>query len=177
MPAPKGKKSTHDSEILGGPFKVKTLKISDEDYCYNNTILALGVAKSQIPGAGRGLFSKERIIEKGTLIGYYDGEVLDNEKLISDYSFQLDETWFIDGLNFPRCYIAMVNDPHGTKFIENCSFEIQMYDDSGKKLHPKDRKIFLIATRTIVKGEELFASYGSEYWECESRKNYCKSKK
>ena len=169
------KKTTHDSEILGGPFKAKTIKISDEDFCYNNTELLLDVRTSTIPNSGRGLFSREKIIKAGQLIGYYDGEIIDDENLVSDYSFQLDETWFVDGLHFPRCYIAMVNDPHGTDFEENCIFELEIYDQTtNKKLRPNKRRIYLLALRDIHKGEELFASYGEDYWTCESRKNYCK---
>ena len=168
---------THDSEALNGPFIARQLKISPEDLCYNNTDILLELKSSSIPNSGRGLFLKESRINEGQLIGYYDGDVTKDERKLSDYSFTLDDDWFVDGLEFPRCYIAMINDPYGSNFECNCEFRLLTRDEETKKtLPPQKRRIYLVALRDIERGEELFASYGEDYWNCESRQKYLKKK-
>jgi SET domain-containing protein len=57
----------------------------------------------------------------------------------------------------------MINDAHGSKFKNNCEFRMELKDKNGKyKCH--ERKICLYTLRKIKFGEELYASYGEEYW-------------
>lgn len=170
--------TTEDSDVLGGPFIAKNLKISPENLCYNNTDILLELKTSTIPNSGRGLFLKEERINEGQLIGYYDGDVTKDDKKLSDYSFTLDDDWFVDGLEFPRCYIAMINDPYGSEFECNCEFQLLTQDEkTNKTLPPHKRKIYLVALRDIERGEELFASYGEDYWSCKTRQKYLKKSK
>ena len=145
--------------------------ISSKPY-WNNTELLLNVEDSLIPVAGKGIFTYEKIIKKGQHIGYYEGKLKkEGRECVGDYSFTLSNVWYLDARNFPRAYTAMINDSHNSKFNTNYEFVMVMHDDNGKKLSPKDRKIALQATRNIYFGEELFASYGEDYWTCESRIN------
>lgn len=138
---------------------------------WNNTELLLNVEKSNIPQAGLGIFTYEPI-KKGQFIGYYEG-VLKKEgrECVGDYSFTLSNVWYLDARRYPRAYTAMINDSYKSKYTTNCEFAKISHDDEGNKLSSKNRKISLEATRDIMPGEELFASYGEEYWECESRKH------
>lgn len=132
---------------------------------WNNTQLLLSLRPSTIKGAGLGLFSDEKIIPKGCRIGFYVGKFIEGNDGVTDYSFQLDDDWSIDSFDYPRCYIAMVNDVHKTRFKTNAEFEVLTRDEkTRKKLEGKDKLIILIASRDIKKDEEIFASYGDEYW-------------
>ena len=139
---------------------------------YNNTDHILHVQPSQIPEAGNGIYFYDKTIEKGEFIGYYDGKVVKSnpKECVGDYSFELNKHWYVDARAFPRPYTAMINDAYRSKFTNNCEFVLVKHDDDGNKLTGKDMKIALQTTRRIHSGEELFASYGDAYWECESRK-------
>ena len=52
----------------------------------------------------------------------------------------------------------MINDAHNSSFENNCEFRLI----NKKKVF--DRKICLYTIKDIKKGEELFASYGEDYW-------------
>lgn len=118
---------------------------------YNNTNFILDIRPSKIKNAGNGLFVFENIPSK-TLIGYYDGEILSGNNNISDYSFQISKKYFIDAKEFPRCYIAMINDAINSQFVNNCEFR------------KNKNKICLYTIKDLKKGDELFASYGEDYW-------------
>jgi uncharacterized protein len=134
---------------------------------WNNTELMLNVEESKIAEAGKGIFTYEDI-EKGQFIGFYNGRLeKSNGKCVGDYSFSLNRVWYLDARFYPRAYMAMINDSHGSKFKDNCEFVTLSNDEDGKKLVPKDRKIFLQALRNIKAGEELYASYGADYWSSE----------
>ena len=139
-------------------------KLSDfslNNIFWNNTKLILNVENSNIPNSGNGIFAYQNI-PKETLIGYYDGELKkDNGSCVGDYSFSITNKFYIDARNFPRSYIAMVNDCHGSKFKNNCEFRMELHDKNNKKLKIKDRKISLWSIRDIKCGEELLIDYGT----------------
>ena len=162
----------HISKELKRP--VKLLK---EKVCYiNTTDLRLEIKESTIKNAGNGVFTKE-FIPANTRVGFYEGIVSKDERLITDYTFTLSNKWFVDGSHYPRSYIAMVNDPFNGEFKYNCEFDVQHVDKNGKTLRFKDRRVFLRSIVDIEPGEELFASYGDDYWNCETRKKYLKDDK
>jgi hypothetical protein len=132
---------------------------------WNNTKLILNVEPSKIPNAGNGIYTYQHI-KKETLIGYYEGKIKkDNGDCVGDYSFSLNKIWYVDAREYPRTYIAMINDAHGSKFKNNCEFRMEIHDPiTNKKRKPKDRKITLWAIKNIKPGEELYASYGDGYW-------------
>jgi hypothetical protein len=163
---PKTKKTI--SEQLGRPIMLR----KSPEFYWNNTDLPLKIEPSQIPNSGNGVWTHTDI-PKGTRIGYYEGRVLCGEDKITDYSFTLNQKWFVDGLQFPRSIIAMINDVYNTDFETNCEFDVQTRDlDTGELLQARHRRVFLVSTEDIESGSELFASYGDEYWECEQRQAY-----
>lgn len=132
---------------------------------WNNTKLILNVEPSNILNAGNGIFTYQHI-PKETLIGYYDGILKkDDGSCVGDYSFSLNKSWYVDARTFPRSYIAMINDAHGSKFKNNCEFRLEVIDPlTEKKRKPHERKITLWSIKDIKSGTELFADYGSDYW-------------
>jgi hypothetical protein len=130
---------------------------------YNNTKFILNIEDSKIENAGKGVFTYE-FIPKNTFIGYYIGEIKKmSHECVGDYSFSLSEKYYIDANKDVRCYIAMINDSHNSKYKNNCEFRITK-TENGKKLKPKQRKISLWSIKDISKYSELYASYGDEYW-------------
>lgn len=124
---------------------------------YNNTQWKLEVKPSQIPNAGMGLYTLETIPPE-SIIGYYHGVTTRDTKLLSPYSFEISPRYFVDALQHPRCFIAMVNDAHNSPHEYNCEFRME----SHRKI--KQRKIVLYSIKEIPPNTELFANYGSDYW-------------
>jgi SET domain-containing protein len=60
---------------------------------------------------------------------------------------------YIDASKKGGNWTRFVNDSHNSKFDNNCT-----YNSAG----------WLITTREIKRGEELFVAYGSGYWESEA---------
>jgi SET domain-containing protein len=131
--------------------------MSFENFYYNNTKFILDIKPSNIKNSGNGLFSLQNIPNE-TMIGYYIGDILSGNNKVTDYSFQISKKYFIDAKEFPRCYIAMINDAKNSQFVNNCEFRI-----IEKKLK-KNNKICLYSIKDIKRSDELFASYGDEYW-------------
>lgn len=120
---------------------------------YNNTNLKLAIKRSNIPNAGDGLFA-EQVIEAGTIIGKYDGKQVSSSISCNkrDYYMKVNRRYSIDASGFPRCFIAMANDSINSDFTNNCKF---IY---------KKKEVWLMAISDIHIGDELFVSYGDDYW-------------
>lgn len=130
---------------------------------YNNTKFVLNIEKSKIEKAGLGVFTYQDI-PKNTLIGYYEGDLKEfTDECVGDYSFSLSDKYYINADKNIKCYIAMVNDTHNTKFIHNCEFRITE-TKNGKKLNEYERMISLWSIKNIKKYNELYADYGPDYW-------------
>jgi len=83
----------------------------------------LFVKKSNIPGAGKGLFTVQ-FITKGTVIAEYKGrittwkEVL-NGKVFNGYVYYLNRRHVIDAMPFKKAFARFANDANGLNKIEN----------------------------------------------------------
>jgi SET domain-containing protein len=119
------------------------------------------VRLSKIEGAGLGLFAKSKIT-KGELISEFTGELVNNKQLeillskrkmlfLIDY----DENYTLDVEN-SNCLAKYANDAKGSKKIKGLinNSKIIFYND----------KVFLVATKDIKRREEIYTSYGKEYW-------------
>ena len=120
------------------------------------------VKKSTIPNAGKGLFTK-RDVKKGERIVEYLGEVITEAELdrraendIYGYAFYISKRKCIDAYYTPEALARYANDARGLNRIKgisnNCSYEI--WKNRG----------WIKAERNIKAGEEIFVSYGTEYW-------------
>lgn len=121
------------------------------------------IKKSKIPRAGNGLYAKKDFT-KGDFICWYMGflieeDMVDNGYYDSDYLLKLrGKDMYICAEDKKSCYGRYINDGL-SKYKSNCEFET--YDDvlsSGIK-----------AKRKIKRGDELYISYGPEYWTDEKR--------
>ena len=144
--------------------QIKEIEIPNKPIYWNNTKMILDVQESKIPNAGNGIFTYQ-YIPKNTLIGYYSGRIKKADgSCVGDYSFGLNKDYYIDARYYPRSYIAMINDSHGSLKKNNCEFRLTKIDNNGKRLKPINYKISLWSLRNIKIGEELYADYGLDYW-------------
>jgi len=135
----------------------------------NNFILerietkSLYVDKSTIPNAGQGLFAK-RDFKKGEMICNFRGDLIDNEELAkrdvggerSHYFIEIRPDLTLDVYN-SNCMARYANDAEGNE-------KIGKSNNSEINLNRKDSGAFIVATRDIKAGEEIFLSYGEQYW-------------
>jgi uncharacterized protein len=122
----------------------------------------LYVKKSNLPGAGKGLFTKV-LIPKGTRIIEYKGEKLtwkEVEKMSEDrngYVFFFNNQHVIDAWNYKDALARYANDAKGIARVEGLK--------NNSEYVTVKKKCFIEATRDIPKGSEIFVGYGGEYWQ------------
>lgn len=126
--------------------------------------MALIIKRSKLPGAGKGLYTtrairkESRIIEyRGEIIGYkeYRRRARRQE---DHYLFYLRRELCIDALHTPQYKARYANDAAGItrlKGVRNNS-DYVIYGD----------KCFIVASRDIKAGEEIFVNYTKPYWDC-----------
>jgi hypothetical protein len=118
---------------------------------YHHSIFPLEIKQSTIPNAGLGVFSLTDIPKNTYIDGYY-GDKFSNPT--SRYFITITDEIGIDAVSYPRCYMAMLNDSYNTLFQNNCEFII----------NEKDQTVSVWTIKEIKSGEELFTSYGEDYW-------------
>ena len=126
--------------------------------------MALIIKKSQLPGAGKGLFTN-KAIRKDAKIIEYRGEIIGYKeyrrrarKEQDQYLFYLRRELCIDAMHTLQYKARYANDARGitrVKGLRNNSDYI-IFDD----------QCFIVASRNIKAGEEIFVNYTKPYWDC-----------
>ncbi|MBK5277312.1 MAG: SET domain-containing protein [Bacteroidia bacterium] len=121
----------------------------------------LQINKSQLPGAGQGLFTKIDI-QKGTRIVEYKGRLhrwkdIKHEDGHNGYLLYINPNAVINALGTAKLIGRYANDANGIIRIEGLRNNSE-YVTVGSRC-------FITATKNIKKGEEVFVKYGKEYWE------------
>lgn len=135
--------------------------------------MALVIKRSRLPGAGKGLFTT-KAIRKDNKIIQYRGEIIGYKEYRrrarreeDQYLFYLRRELCIDALHTLQYKARYANDAAGItriKGLRNNSDYI-IFGDS----------CFIVASRDIKAGEEIFVNYTRPYWEC-MRKRLKKSR-
>ena len=125
--------------------------------------MALIVKKSQLPNAGKGLYTTKaikkdsRVIEyKGEIITWkeYDKRVASNK---DGYLFYVNRNKCIDAFPTPQHKARYANDANGLVRLKgvknNCEYQVF------------DERCYIIALRDIKAGEEIFVDYTKGYWD------------
>jgi SET domain-containing protein len=123
----------------------------------------LEVKKSNVFGAGQGLFVKRPVVT-GQVLCSYTGDVLRTKEAIV-----LDDKSYLMRLG-PEVYVDARNDKSVlARFINDCRDQ-KGYNVRFVKL-PGERCALIEAIRNIEPGEELYVNYGRFYWfgKCPSR--------
>jgi uncharacterized protein len=124
--------------------------------------MALIIKKSKLPNAGKGLFTTKpiskdsKIIEyRGEIIGYKEYRRRARKEL-DHYLFYLRRDLCIDAMHTLQYKARYANDAMGftrIKGVKNNSDYIIFGD-----------KCFIVASRDIKAGEEIFVDYTNHYW-------------
>ena len=126
----------------------------------------LYLKKSLIPGAGKGLFVK-KTFKRGDIVCEYEGEFLPwsvcekrAEEGYEGYVFFINNKRCVDAYFTPEAMGRYANDAKGIGRVEglrnNAQYEI--------KVRNGEKRVFIVATRTIHPDGEVLVDYGSDYW-------------
>ncbi|MDZ4668892.1 MAG: SET domain-containing protein [bacterium] len=125
----------------------------------------LEIKKSHIPGAGKGLFASA-LFKRGDRVIEYTGDIITwaqckkrNETLdgVGAYYFYVSAKKCVDAQNCLDSLARYANDAAGFVRIDGIRNNSRFEVIRGKP--------FIIASRNIKPGEEVFVSYGKEYWD------------
>lgn len=125
----------------------------------------LHIKTSKIPNAGRGCFAK-RAFKAGELIAYFKGDVITMRKAnkISNsadprkyYFVDLENGNILDVYDSPSL-IKYANDAEGLTKMKGLSNNSEIRVCSNRKM------AYVVATKNIPVGSEIFLEYGEEYW-------------
>lgn len=122
------------------------------------------VRRSQVPGAGLGLFARV-YLPRGTKLKYR-GQILTLQQVESKYPGQTlapytlsfkrsGQVYFVDASETLQHLARYANDSHGTLFIPNAEFR----DPSPGRLWP-----CIYLTMSVKPGEEILVNYGHVFW-------------
>jgi SET domain-containing protein len=138
-------------------------------YCGNKEALIymalleknLVIKRSKIPGAGKGLFTKQ-FIEKDTLIVEYKGKRITwkeakAQEAFNGYVYYIKRDQVIDAKNHLKSFGRFANDANGINKIKGITNNCRYVVDGDK--------VFLKATKKITVGGEILVAYGKEYWD------------
>lgn len=123
--------------------------------------LQLFIKRSQIPGAGKGLFTK-CFIAKGSFIIECKGSIstwseVQQTKKFNGYVYYINKDHVIDARPHKEYLARYANDAKGIIKIKglknNCSYQIV------------DNKVYLLAINNIKDGEEILVAYGKDFWD------------
>jgi SET domain-containing protein len=118
------------------------------------------VKKSKLPGAGKGLFTK-KFIPKGTRIVEYKGRItswkdVNHQKGENGYIFYVKRDHVIDAAPYKKALARFANDARGINKVKGMSNNAE-YKEYGLR-------VFIVATKDIPAGSEIFVAYGKDYW-------------
>ena len=120
----------------------------------------LYLKKSQLPGAGKGLFTCVDI-PKGTRIVEYKGRLqpwkeVKNDDGYNAYLFKINSRIAINAEPFKKSFGRYANDARGLIRVEGLNNNADYEVDA--------KRCFIDATRKIHKYEEIFVAYGGNFW-------------
>lgn len=138
----------------------KKLNLSTIDFKMPLLEKQLLIKKSQIPGAGKGLFTK-KFIPKGTRIIEYKGKVTTWKQVLSGdkfngYVYYFNRNHVIDGMGRIKALGRYANDARGMTKIKGIVNNTRYVEDG--------KKVFMEAVKDIPEKTEILVSYGVDYW-------------
>jgi SET domain-containing protein len=122
------------------------------------------VKKSKLPKAGKGLFTTIPI-KKGDAIIEYKGEII-NWK---EYQVRVDENrdGYLFFINNKRCIDAFPTPQHKARYANDASGLSKIKGLKNNCVYDISKnKCFIVATKNIEAGDEIFVDYTKEYWDC-----------
>jgi hypothetical protein len=147
----------------GQRCRKRTCKSLPLCYIHLNTIHGLKIKESTLEGAGDGLFANKDFNIGEIIIGYVVGDLLDDEGLdnrygdaTAPYALKFSPTDSLDLIVDSACkrgIAAWINNADDT----NATIEEIFVDDVPYRLP------YIVASKFIESGDEIFVNYGSDY--------------
>ena len=129
------------------------IEAPESDYLY--------IQDSQIPNAGKGLFTAIDIYPN-EIISLFKGEILSNkeaQKRVSEgndrYFINMLDGSILDSMNVD-CFAKYANDAE--------AFSKSTFKNNSKITLDDDDNVCIVATKKIKSQQEIFCSYGAKYW-------------
>ena len=129
------------------------IEAPESDYLY--------IQDSQIPNAGKGLFTAIDIYPN-EIISLFKGEILTDEeaqKRVSEgkdrYFINMLDGSILDSMNVD-CFAKYANDAE--------AFSKLTFKNNSKITLDDDDNVCIVATKKIESQHEIFCSYGVKYW-------------
>lgn len=129
------------------------LEAKESDYLY--------IRESQLPGSGNGLYTAIPFY-KDEVISIFKGEVLSDKEAYyraidgkDRYFINMPDKMILDCMKV-RCFAKYANDALG--YVKT------KYKNNSKITLNENGSVCIVAGRNILAGEEIFCSYGKEYW-------------
>ena len=121
----------------------------------------LYISQSIIPGAGKGLFTRETI-KKGTRIIEYKGRIrtwkeVNEGAVFKGYVFYINDDHVIDGKTYKKSLARYANDAKGLTKQKDISNNSEYTEEDGK--------VYIDAIKNIPAGGEIYVAYGKDYWD------------
>lgn len=119
------------------------------------------VKKSNLPDAGKGLFTKKPI-RKGTRIVEYKGKITTWGKVQhhngeNGYIYYVKRNHVIDAGRNKKALARYANDAQGLKKVKGLTNNAQYTEDG--------LRVYIEAIKDIPAGGEILVGYGKEYWD------------
>ena len=121
----------------------------------------LVVKKSNLPSAGKGLFTR-KAIPKGTRIIEYKGKIttwkdVKHDEGSNGYIFYVKRYHVIDARFHKNSLARYANDAKGLKKVKGLT--------NNSEYEVEGLRVFIDAARDIPAGGEILVAYGKEYWD------------
>lgn len=120
----------------------------------------LEIKPSSIPQSGKGLFTRI-FIPKGTRILEYKGKITTWKEVKDDYTnvylYTIKPNHVIDARHDKKVLARYINDAKGLVKIKGLSNNAEFVNEG--------LRAFVVATKDIQPGSEIFVSYGKPYWD------------
>lgn len=138
-------------------YRSNSIEAPEADYLYINV--------SQIPKSGNGLFTAIDIY-KDEVIAIFKGEILTDlqaklraKKGHDKYFINMVDGSIMDSMH-TVCFAKYANDADGF----SKSAQPGLIKNSAKITLDEDSNVCITATRNIKSNQEIFCSYGKNYW-------------
>lgn len=136
-------------------------------YCWQHTRSKYNVAvrKSTIPNAGSGLFAIESFNE-GAKICPYTGELLTKEEVDARYGDDENVAEYVYRISKKRKGPTYIDASKTNACVARYANHDENRANAEFKDPPADKPpiVWIVATKKIRPGEEIFVNYGEEYW-------------
>ena len=158
----------------GHRCKLRTCKVGPYCWIHTKSIAGLQVKRSGIPGAGLGLYTTRERKKGDKRVVMYGGTRKNKAQIDAmrntDYVFEVKKNSYIDG--------AKTNSSPA-RYINHCRSvdEKKKVCENNAKFYRSGNHINLQTKKRIPAGDEIFASYGSNYWKKKKKTLNTKKKK